>query len=198
MIVHLNGWPGVGKFTVGKALAERLGARLIHNHLLHDVAIVCAGFQDADRWPLYEAVREAAYAALARRPASEVFVMTNALCVNSARERAAWHHVVDLAMKRNVPLIPIVLSAEFEENARRIGSAERSGYKLADAEVLRAFMQIDSIQRPNVPELLELDVTNLSAEEAAEALAGRVAALAERGLRAATDDHRQLKNLGAS
>src|SRR6202011_2120341 len=34
MIVHLNGWPGAGKKTIGEALSMLLGARFIHNHLL--------------------------------------------------------------------------------------------------------------------------------------------------------------------
>jgi broad-specificity NMP kinase len=59
VIVHLNGWPGVGKLTVARLLAPRLQARLIDNHLLHDVAIRCAGIDDRARWPLYETVRAA-------------------------------------------------------------------------------------------------------------------------------------------
>ena len=125
MIVHLNGWPGVGKQTTGRALAASLGARFIHNHLLHDVAIVCAGFGDPDRWPLYERIRATAYKALARRPAAEIFVMTNGLCVNAPREREAWAHVVDLAMRRAVPLIPVVLEADTDEICRRGQSGAR-------------------------------------------------------------------------
>lgn len=53
LILHLNGWPGVGKKTVGALVAGRLGARFVHNHLLHDVSIVCAGIGDPERWPLY-------------------------------------------------------------------------------------------------------------------------------------------------
>ncbi len=108
MIVHLNGWPGVGKLTVARLLAPRLQARLIDNHLLHDVAIRCTGIDDPARWPLYEAVRAAAYQALADRPRSETFVMTNALCLGAAREREAWRHVVALAETRAVPLVPVV------------------------------------------------------------------------------------------
>ena len=93
MIIHINGWPGVGKKTVGEVLAKMLGARFIHNHVLHDVAIACSGLHGHERWDLYEIVRAAAYAALARRPPSEIFVMTNALCKNSPREQAAWVHV---------------------------------------------------------------------------------------------------------
>ena len=51
VIIHINGWPGVGKSTIGKLLAEKIGARFIHNHVLHDVALVCAGHGYEDRWP---------------------------------------------------------------------------------------------------------------------------------------------------
>ena len=91
MIIHINGWPGVGKYTIGKELAKKLDARFIHNHLLHDVAFACAGHGDDDRWPLYEKVRLAAYDVLARRPASETFVMTNALCYGVDKEIEAWN-----------------------------------------------------------------------------------------------------------
>jgi adenylylsulfate kinase-like enzyme len=61
MIIHLNGWPGAGKKTIGAVLAEMRAARFIHNHVLHDVAIVCAGLNSPARWTLYEQVRAAAY-----------------------------------------------------------------------------------------------------------------------------------------
>ena len=56
MIVHLNGSPGSGKKTIRVALANNPSARFIHNHLLHDVTIVCAGFDSPDRWIAYEEV----------------------------------------------------------------------------------------------------------------------------------------------
>jgi len=112
MIIHLNGWPGVGKRTVAAVLAARLGARLIDNHLLHDVAIRCAGVDDPARWPLYETVRAAAYQVLADRPRAETIVMTNALCAGAVREREAWRQVVALAEARAAPLVPVVLEAD--------------------------------------------------------------------------------------
>ncbi len=39
--------------TIGRVVAAALSARLIHNHLLHDVAIGIAGLDDPERWPLY-------------------------------------------------------------------------------------------------------------------------------------------------
>lgn len=167
MIIHLNGWPGAGKKTIGQILAKQFGARFIHNHLLHDVAITCADSDTEDRWVVYEAVRSAAYDALAKRPKSEVFVMTNALCKNAPREQKAWKHMVELAIQRGVPLIPVVLELEAEENFRRVQSADRVGKKMTDAKELESYFAIDSIQIPDVPETFIFDVTKLSAETAA-------------------------------
>ena len=170
MIVHLNGWPGVGKRTIGERLARRLGARFIHNHLLHDVAIACAGIGGPGRWPLYEEVRRAAYDALAARPREEAFVMTNALCAGAPREQAAWSHVAGLAMRREARLVPVVLEAELAENERRLQAPDRIGRKLTDPAALRSFIECDAIQKPDLPGLLVLDVTALSPDAAAEAI----------------------------
>lgn len=195
MIVHLNGWPGVGKLTIGRLLAKGMGARLIHNHLLHDVAIGCTGVNDPARWPLYEAVRHAAYQTLAQRPASEVFVMTNALCVGSPRECEAWGHVVDLAIARKAPLIPIVLVADVEENARRVQQADRIGRKLADQRLLKEAIATDRIQEPDVAELLVLDVTRLEPDAAAQAVEQHLSQLAASGpLREAGPQHLRFRN----
>ena len=174
MIVHLNGWPGVGKKTIGTLLAAQLGARFIHNHLLHDVAIACCGLDTAERWDLYDRVRRDAYTALRARPRSEVFVMTNALCDGSARERQAWSHVVDLAAARQVPLVPVVLEASLAENQRRIVSADRIGRKMTDPHRLAEYLRSDTIQKPDMPGSLVLDVTRLEAADAADAIAAHV------------------------
>jgi broad-specificity NMP kinase len=191
MIIHINGWPGVGKKTTGEALSRLLDARFIHNHLLHDVAFVCAGVEGELRWDLYETVRSAAYKALERHPASETFVMTNALCNDNSREELAWTHVVELAIKRRVPLVPVVLEANAEENVRRLQSPERIGKKMTDAAELREWLQRHSIQRPDVPELIAIDVSNLSAEQAARTIVARLDPLRPT-LKAATRQHLKL------
>lgn len=192
MIVHLNGWPGAGKMTIGALLAERLGARFIHNHLLHDVAIACTGLESQDRWQVYDSVRSSAYAALERRPASETFVMTNALCKNSAREETAWRHIVELAIARDVALVPVVLDLSLEENCRRLQSTGRVGKKMTDPDLLRSFVETDEIQRPDVSELLVLDVSELSAEQAAERILGHLRIIRD-FLHPASDQHLRLQ-----
>lgn len=168
MIVHINGWPGVGKYTIGKVLSEKLGARFIHNHLLHDVSFACAGRGDDNRWPLYEKIRSAAYDVLARRPSDEVFVMTNALCYGVIREIEAWSKVVDLAISRSALLIPVILRADTETIARRISSDNRLDMKLKDPVYLREMVSKHTLQVPDVPETIEVDVSDASTEEAAD------------------------------
>jgi gluconate kinase len=188
MIIHLNGWPGAGKRAIGELLACKLGARFIHNHLLHDVAIVCAGFDSPDRWALYDQVRKAAYQGLRKRPTDELFVLTNALCKTSSREVDAWGHVVRLAMERNVSLLPVVLELDGSENIRRVQSAERVGKKMSNPHALRECFAEHALQYPDVPETFVLDVTSLEADEAAERLLTHIK-LVEHTLTPATLDH---------
>ena len=166
MIIHINGWPGVGKKTIGGIVSHQLAARFIHNHVLHDVAFACAGRGEADQWPLYEKVREAAYEVLKRKPDNEIFVMTNAL-TEAAKEIEAWSRVVELAIDRNVALIPIVLNADIEELCKRVSSPERLETKLKDSSALRQMVQNYSLQVPSVHETQEFEVGGLSAMQAA-------------------------------
>ena len=138
---------------------------------------------------LYDKVQQAAYEALATRPAGETFVMTNALCRGSARERKAWDRVVDLAIRRQVALIPVVLEAEPAENERRLQADDRIGRKMTHPQLLRSFLEADQIQKPEVVELLVLNVTRLSAEQASRAIGQHVGRLAH-PLAAAGERHR--------
>ena len=192
MIVHINGWPGVGKYTIGKELSKKLGARFIHNHLLHDISFACAGRGDEDRWPLYEKVRLAAYDVLERRPASETFVMTNALCYGVDKEVEAWSKVVDLAISRSALLIPVILRADTETIARRVSSNNRLDMKLKDPVYLREMVSKYSLQVPDVPEVVEVEVSKSSAEEAADEILFRVKEAAK-SAKPASAQHKLLK-----
>jgi hypothetical protein len=82
----------------------------------------------------------------------------------------------------------VVLDAAPAELFRRIQSPERVGRKMTDAALLETFFAVDELQRPMVPERLDLDVTALTPDAAAAAIERHVAGL--RGsLAPATERH---------
>ncbi len=64
------------------------------------------------------------------------------------------------------------------------------GHKLADPAVLHSFLTADSIRKPDVPDLLVLDVKRLSVDQAADAICRHLRAGADDRFRPATDRHR--------
>lgn len=159
MIIHLNGWPGAGKFTVGRALARSLGGRLVDNHTLHNVAASLCDRDTREYWQMYYQVREIAYTRMRVMPASEVFVMTNALTRESEREIEAWNAVKQLASDRSDILIAVTLICSLEENVRRIQNQDRAAHrKLTDAEPLIAWHSEFSL----ITELLTTPLTGAS------------------------------------
>lgn len=138
MIVHLNGWPGAGKLTVGRELARLLNARLVDNHTLHNVALATCDIHSEERWQVYHAVRDIAYARLRELPLDEAIVLTNALTREAPREIEAWATVKKLALDREDSLFAITLDCSLEENLRRVQSEDRvDNRKLASPDQVR-------------------------------------------------------------
>jgi hypothetical protein len=54
----------------------------------------------------------------------------------------------------------------------------RGGHKLSDPDALREMISSDVLQRPAVPELIEIDTTQLTAERAADAIHNRIRSIA--------------------
>lgn len=174
MIIHLNGWPGSGKLTVGRVLARKLGARLLDNHTLHDVAARLCDRHTREYWDLYYQVRDVAYKRVRALPSHEVIVMTNALALESDREREAWAAVKALAMERGVPLVAVTLECSLEENVRRIASERRHHSKLTDPAPLIEWRSTLTLLRDRSVRSLSIDNTNRSPEQVADEIVGFV------------------------
>ena len=171
MIIHLNGWPGSGKLTIGRVLARRLGGRLVDSHTLHNVAASLCDRNTAEYWQLYYRVREIAYARMRAMSASAVFVLTNALTQESEREVEAWDAVKRLAFDRSDTLVAITLHCALEENVRRVQGKERANnYKITDPEPLISWRSDFSLIMDDAAHWREIDNTTLTPEAAADAI----------------------------
>jgi deoxyadenosine/deoxycytidine kinase len=170
-IIHINGWPGVGKLTIARLLAAQIGAKLMANHTMLNPAE--ALFSRAD--PLYRSlrrtVRQAVLDHIVRMPPDVSIVFTDALS-DDEFDRAVFDDYVALAEQRGNAMLSIVLDCEAEENARRLAASGRAElHKLVRPHVLAEMRQSYNLLRAAHVDRIDLDVTRLTAEDAAASLA---------------------------
>jgi hypothetical protein len=173
-IIYLIGHYGVGKLTIGKAIAAATGARLFDNHLANNV-IFSLIREDGktkipDRaWDLIMTIRRQALTAMAEIAAPQAsFVLTNALMDSDPMDRQAYEDVVATAARRKGTFVPVLLAASDAAHALRIPSAEREArLKMTDATGAQKVRQSKRLLVVDHPNRLDLDTTDLPAEAAA-------------------------------
>lgn len=174
VIIHVNGWPGSGKLTVARVVARKLGARLLDNHALHDVASRLCDRHTREYWELYYQVRDIAFRRILSLPPDEAIVMTNALTLESDRERQVWAGVKALALDRGVPLVAVTLQCSLDENVRRIASESRRDRKLTDPVPLVEWRSALTLLTDGSVRSLAIDNTNRSPDQVADEIVGFV------------------------
>ncbi|WP_299653819.1 hypothetical protein [uncultured Tateyamaria sp.] len=171
-VIHIGGWPGAGKKTVGRIVADQMGGRLIHNHIMLDAARAIYARDTPESIAMREEVRTLILAHARRLPSDVPIVLTDAL----ADEPAAiplFQPTLDLARDRNAPLHLFVLNLSVAENQRRLTDPSRLGSdKLTDANVLKTLRGKDKLFVQDSTRML--DVTNMSAQDAADRICAYV------------------------
>lgn len=172
LIVHINGYPGVGKLTIGRALADLIGAKLLDNHSVFNVAFALTEFKSPAFYDTVRAVREIAYQRILELPPGVPVVLTNWYSQGSAWSEENWDRAIELAKERKCALNIVTLHCLPEENARRIQSPERGAKrKPQDAEYVKDNREGRPLLARDGDRLLDLDVTDLSASDAARKIA---------------------------
>jgi predicted kinase len=179
MIVHINGYPGVGKETVARALVAIIGARLVDNHSIINCAYVCTEPRTEGYYRVLRQLTEVVHQALADRPATEIQVFTNALAETIPNDLHRFAAVADLARRRGVPFIPVLLIADRAILLDRCLSPERAArQKLIDPAVLSEIAARHTLLHPSEePFGLVLDTDRLSAEASAQIIANHINAV---------------------
>jgi hypothetical protein len=153
-VLLLNGFPGVGKFTIAKGLSTKLNLsstphRLIDNHSLIDPVEVIEPVRNITHYALRTSFRRTAFEGLkAVKEDRLVVVLTAALSTSALatpyNDIERFGEYVDLANARGVPLIVMNVLCDLGTNTERLGSEgrrevkENGKKKLVDIEVLKS------------------------------------------------------------
>ena len=167
-VIHLCGWPGAGKATIGARLAARLGGRLIDNHLALDPAGALFDRSDPRHGALRATIRAAIDQAALALPPEIPLILTDALSDDPADD-ALFAPTRALARARGARLLCVTLDLDPQENRRRLTDPARGQRaKLTDPAILDSLRARHALLRPDgaVP----LDVTALDPEQAATAI----------------------------
>ncbi len=192
-IVHLIGYPGVGKYTVGRELvrlADESGRRLVlvDNHLTANVvlSVLPEGGPDPlpqEVWDRVEDVRSVLRASILElSPPDWSFVFTNVALEGDEADRLSIGRVAELAEQRGSAYVPVRLHCDGEEHLRRVvdpGRAERNKWR--DADAVRSFVASAPLIEVHHPSVLDLDVTDRSPSDTARVVLEHVRSVERRG-----------------
>lgn len=168
MIVHINGYPGVGKLTVARILAEKLEARLLDNHSVYNIALSLTDFKSDAYYETLRATRSIAYDRILKLPKSVPVILTNAHASDSDWGNECWDAVIDLARNRGSQLFVVVMDCAPDENARRIQNPERDAKrKPRDPGMFKGNIDGRPLLDRGGDDLLRFDSTKLSPEKSA-------------------------------
>lgn len=182
------GFAGTGKYTIGRALAQRTGAKLIDNHLINNsifTAINADGVTPlpAEVWDKVKQIRRIVYDTIRElSPAGTSFIFTSELRQNNPADHVAFAEVRKLANARGSLFVPVRLVCDVEELCRRVVSPERrERLKSIDPEQARKRATEDSVFAPRHSHLLTIDVTTRSPQSSIAAILKEISFIKSEG-----------------
>lgn len=193
VLVHLVGFPAVGKYTIATELArlaETRGRRLVvvDNHLTSNVIFSVLPVDGVRPLPetVWDRVDEVRHALLRTiedlSPDDWSFVFTNVLSEGVPADERVVERLRRLAGARDAQYVPVRLSCRTEELLQRVVRPDRSArMKWVDPDGVRAFVERSELIEITDAALLDLDVTSTSADDAALAVIEHIEGLASTG-----------------
>lgn len=175
VIVYLVGPPGVGKYTVGKLVAERLSAKLLDNHYwcnpISEVVEPDGTALPAGVWDRANEVMSAVLETVARfGPAERNYVFTHAVS-DPGGHALDWliaGQILWGAERRRARLLVVRLACGEEQLRQRISREERrQRFKTTDAGKARSLASLAPFPI-NHDWILDLNTSGLSAAETAD------------------------------
>ena len=181
-MVLLIGFAGTGKYTIGRELCERTGAKLVDNHLINNPVFTVINADGvaplpAGVWDRVREVRAAVYKTIRElSPPGMGFVFTMELCESNPDDHKAFLDLERLAAACHCRFIPIRLICGVEELCRRVADPARAAM-LKDINPARKKLAEDAVL--NVPHENQrtLDVTKRTASGSVDAILDEVSSI---------------------
>jgi hypothetical protein len=173
-IVFLLGYPGMGKRTVGGALATLIDAVLLDNARIHGVLLEPFRWDGIaplppEIWDRVTPIRNALLGVIEDlAPASSNYVFTNAL---EDEESSAEHYdsIKSLVARRGSLLLAVQLDCDIDVQVSRIDNPDRIALrKGADPPGYRWHRQNVKLFEPPTEDRFDIDTRNTSPQENAE------------------------------
>ena len=187
VIYHLIGTPAVGKYTIGRLVAEQSGARFVDNHSIANVifnVIAPDGVTPLppEIWPRVGQVRAAVLDTIVNLAPPELsYVFTNYLHGSSPAEKAVFDDLVQLAAARRSEFVPVLLRCQTGELMARAANESRiERMKLIDPLLIAHMNDEVALFETDHPNALTLDTTTRPPEESARAIVEWASAITAR------------------
>ncbi len=176
-LVLLIGFAGTGKYTIGRELCHRTGAKLVDNHLIANpvfTVVDADGITPLPRevWAKLKEIRGIVYDSIRElSPANLGFVLTMELRENNPNDHSAIDDLEKLAAARKSLFVPIRLVCDVEELCRRVADPKRrERLKEISVDNARRKSAEDAVLKPKHANLRTIDVTAKSPSETADAI----------------------------
>ncbi len=164
-LIYLIGKPGVGKYTIAKVLAK-YGYIVCDNQLINNPVFSIVGYDgfgdvSEDSWDAIEKIRSIVFDVLVAQKQNN-YVLTNVLN-DDEDDRNLFNQVQNMSKEHGSVFVPVTLFVDRDEHLKRIvNPARRQHYKSVDPKDVDSGSKSLPITHKN---LLELDITHLSAED---------------------------------
>ena len=183
-IVVLIGFAGTGKYTIGRELCERTGAKLVDNHLINNPVFTVVNADGvtplpAGVWDRVTEVRATVYKAIRElSPPGMGFVFTMELRESNPEDHKAFRDLERLAAARQCRFIPIRMICGVEELCRRVADPARAAMlKDISPERARKKLAEDAVLNLQHENQRTLDVTKRTASGSVDAILDEVSSI---------------------
>ena len=177
IIIYLTAKPGTGKYTIAKELAAS-GFVICDNQLINNPIFALLNYDGFTTIPSYawdaiDKIRTTVLEFIIQEPCNN-YVLTNNLYEDEG-DRRLYNQVLEMAATRGSVFIPVRLTIATHEHLQRVTQLERRlRWKSVDPHDVYDQRLLLTINHPN---LLSLDVTNLSASQTAEKISMHIHAI---------------------